>query len=319
MDLNKILYKYIPIKGTNLNKIDLFSETGMYFTPSFLELVEQNKDFIIYYMEKLCGISKEEHIYVSPHIYRVEKEQKGTCLHNDFNHNVQNNFESVNELEKGGKILYYHLALTDVRHDTNALIVYPRTCHELPTYAYAFKYLTENNINKDIDFLLKAFYLSQKSAQAFPARLYLLNQYYKAKYKEDIQGLKAEVDAGEGVFFNSLCLHSSHVPHQEDIPRISLVIKIKTITKKNAGVTYFDYVSNALSKIFGISYKDFINILYDNKEPNTKNHLEMLIRGNSDKESNITISNMKNFFNKTASFFNEPEYIVSENFLESLK
>jgi len=321
LNLNNTFNKYVKIEGTKYNELDVFPITGMYFVPSFLELVEQNKDYIKKYMTLLLDLAPNQDIYVSPHIYRVEKGQSGTFLHNDFNQHVIDNFDALKNIENGRKVLFYHLALTDITQDTCSLIVYPGTHQEFVTYPYALQYIIDNNYFHNAEEetnLLKAFYLAKKGLNGLPARLCILNKYYINKYKDNIEGITAYLQRGEGIFFNPFALHSSHITHQEDKPRITVAIRATTTPTKFFKQEYFDFLTHSLATIFNLDYEDFLNILYDGKEANKNQYLEILLTNDSN-NSNITTSNMRKLFYKASEFFKTEEFIVSPDTLKKVQ
>ena len=322
LKLNEIFNKYLNISGTKYNELDIFPITGMFFLPAFLELVERNSEYIKKYMSHLTGLPPDQDIFISPHIYRVEKGQSGTFLHNDFNQHVIDKFDAVESFANGRKILFYHLALTNITRDTCGLILYPDTHNEFVTYAYAFQHIVEHDLflNKEEEItLLKAFYLSKKGLNGLPARLCLLNKYYLDKYKNDIEGLTAYLNKGEGIFFNPFVLHSSHATHSEDNPRITIALRITNVPTKFFKHDYFDFLTKSLALLYGLEHNELLNILYDHKEPNREQYLEILMSGANNQRSNITFKSMHNLFMKTKGLFEKEQLEVTDEIMKTIQ
>jgi hypothetical protein len=322
LNLNKIFEKHVGIPGTKYNQLDVFPVTGMFFVPAFLELIEKNKEFLFSYFKNLLNVPDNEDIYFSPHIYRVEKGQSGTYIHNDFNAHVIDDFKAVESFKDGRKIVFYHFALTDISEKTCNLAIYPSTHAEFATYVYAFEYITKYNLfqsEKEKDVLLKAFYLSTQGLGGLAARVCLLDKYYLHKYPNDIDGVTAFVNKGEGIFFNPFALHSSLDAHQEDAPRLTVAIRITNRPTEYFKPEYFDFITHSLAEIFNLDYSRLLNLLYNNQQPNREQYLEVLSSDPKKDKSNITIDNMKNLFMETQSFFNTDEFNVSEKSMNKIE
>lgn len=152
-----------------------------------------------------------------------------------------------------------------------------------------------------------------------PARLCILNKYYLHRYEQDIEGVTAFVNQGEGIFFNPFAIHSSLVPHREEHPRLTVAIRITNAPTKFFKPDYFDFLTQSLAEIYGIDHSTLLRLLFDNQEPNRDQYLEILISNAKDDKSHLTVENMKHLFQEIQPFFDTEEFNVSDDSMHTIK